>query len=140
MSWIAAAVVATTAVSAGLQVVGANKAAKSAKKQGDLQAERTELLNQERVRQIGIEERSMYGETLSGYARGGVMANVMSGSPEQVLSEQKREFQKEREITTEVGALEVSQGLERSRDIARQYRYEGYSNAASSISGLFGKI
>ena len=126
--------------------LGAKKAAKSAKQQAALEAEQQEKLTAERIRRLGVDERVMKGQTLAGYAGGGVQAKAPGmnsdqtqfGSPLVVLAEQAREFQRERDITEETGALQVAQTLERGQGVATQYKYQGYSNAASSLSRMFG--
>ena len=120
MSGIVTAVAATYVISAGLQYTGGKKAAKAAERQADAQAAVEEKLTAERVRQLDIDERVQYGETLAGYAGGGVLAQTpgldpakfrtgQQGSPLVVLQEAAREFAKEREVTQDVGAANIAQ-------------------------------
>ena len=128
-------------------LIGSRKAAKAAKKQGDEEARIGRLTTEEQLRRLTIDERTMRGETLSGYARGGVQAyaptldggpRLQTGSPQTVLNEQAREFAAERDITKEVGASNVQQALMRAKGTASAYKWQGYSNAASSISNILG--
>ena len=125
--------------------MGAKKAGKAAKKQAAEEASIEKLTTAERIREIGKEERQMYGETIAGYASGGVLSSfgTMSdvpretiGSASPVLQEQKEEFAFERKITQETGASNVAQSLARGKALASQYKYQSYSNAANSISKI----
>jgi hypothetical protein len=55
--------------------LGSKKASKAAKEQARLEAEAEEQLTKERIYQIGKEERQLYGETVAGYAGGGVLSS-----------------------------------------------------------------
>ena len=98
----------------------------------------------DRMRQLNVDERAMYGETLAGYAGGGVHAvapslnggAVQSGSPATIIGEQRREFKAEKDITASVGASNVQQALTRGKNTADAYKWQGYSNAASSLSSI----
>jgi hypothetical protein len=126
--------------------LGAKKAGKAAKEQAAEEARIEKLTTAERIRQIGKEERDMYGQTIAGYAGGGVLSSfgTMSdvpretiGSARPVLAEQAQEFAFERKITQETGASNVAQSLARGKALASQYKYQSYSNAASSIAQIF---
>lgn len=128
--------------------VGSKKAAKGAKKEAAEQAHLEGLTTTERLRQLGIEERTMYGQTLAGYASGGVLATTptlagsqspMIGSPGTVIAEQKKEFGLERDITEQVGATKVQQALTRGKNVATAYKWQGYSNLASGVSDILSK-
>ena len=145
MAWpaIAAAVVGGVGIISGF--LGSKKAAKAAKEQAKEEARIEGLITDERIRQIGKEERSLYGETVAGYAGGGVLSSFGSmsdvpretmGSARSVLAEQKQEFGFERDITRETGASNVAQSLARGKALANQYKYQGYTNAASGISKI----
>jgi hypothetical protein len=140
--------VALTAVSAGLQIYGANKAAKGAERQADAQAAVEEKLTAERVRQLDIDERVQYGETLAGYAGGGVLAQTpgldpakfrtgQQGSPLVVLQEAAREFAKEREVTQDVGAANIAQIQLGGKATATRYKWQGYAGAADTLASAF---
>ena len=127
--------------------LGAKKAGKAAKEQAAEEARIEGLTTKERIRQIGKEERDMYGQTIAGYTGGGVLASFGSmergdvpretiGSASPVLAEQAQEFAFERQITQETGASNVSQSLARGKSLANQYKYQSYSNAANSISKI----
>ncbi|GAF74209.1 unnamed protein product [marine sediment metagenome] len=140
---IAGLVIGAVGVIAGF--LGSKKASKAAKKQADLEAEQERLITGERIREIGREERQLYGETVAGYTQGGVLSSfgTMSdvpretiGSAGSVLTEQQIEFQRERSITEKVGASKVASGLARGKATASAYKWQGYSNAATGISNI----
>lgn len=128
--------------------IGSKKAAKAAKETAAEEARIGRLTTAERIAQLDVEERVMRGETLSGYARGGVLATAptlggeqryQTGSPESVINEQATNFARERMITQQVGASNVQQALMRGKNTANAYKWQGYSNAASGISNLLTK-
>lgn len=125
--------------------LGSKKAAKAAKEQAAEEARIEKLTTEERIRQIGKEERSLYGETVTGYAGGGVLSSFGGlqdtgltpvGSAQSVLAEQKEEFGFERKITEETGASNVMQSLARGKALSNQYKYQGYANLAGGIGKL----
>ena len=124
--------------------IGSKKASKAAKKQAAEEARIQKETTAERLRQLGVEERTLFGSTLAGYAGGGVQSVTPSlmgsgpttGSPATVLAEQAKEFKYERDITASVGASNVQQTLMRGKNTANAYKWQGYSNAASSISNI----
>jgi hypothetical protein len=144
-----------------MNFIGSKKGAKAAKKEGAEEARLEGLVTDEKVRNLRTEQRSMYGETLAGYAGGGVLArapslesnltlgdsfggagayggsdSVMTGSPSSVINEQALAFAGQRDITRKVGATKAQQSLTRGNNIADQYRYSGYANVASGISNI----
>jgi hypothetical protein len=161
MAWPAVAAVGIAAAGLVMDFVGSKKASKAAKKEGAEQARLEGLVTDEKLRNLRTEQRSMYGETLAGYAGGGVLArapslesnltlgdsfggagayggsdSVMTGSPGSVINEQALSFAKQRDITRKVGATKAQQALTRGSNIADQYRYSGYANVASGISNI----
>ena len=139
---VAGLVIGTVGLISGF--LGSKKASKAAKEQAAEEARITKETTAERMRQINIEERTLFGQTLAGYAGGGVQAMAPSltgstpqtGSPATVLAEQKKEFRFERDITASVGASNVQQALSRGKSTADAYKWQGYSNAASSLSSM----
>lgn len=140
--WVATAVVAASAV---ISYVGSKKAASAARDQSREEARLEKIVTDERLRQIDVKERVMFGETLAAYAGSGVLGmmpslkqeNVMSGSPQKVIQEQKKELQFERDVTSEAGASRVQQALMGGKATSDMYRYSGYANLASGISSMF---
>ena len=124
--------------------LGAKKASKAAKEQAAEEARIQQVTTAEQIRRLNINERLMFGQTVAGQAGSGVLGmqqgldqqSPMSGSPQTILSEQAREFAQERKITQEVGASNVQQTLMRGAAQANAYKWQGYSNAASSISNI----
>lgn len=127
-------------------IIGGNKASKAAKKQAREEARLEGIVTAEKVRQLEKQEVITRGETIAGYAGSGVKVgkNItseglrgMSGSPLMVLAEQAREFARERQVTQEAGASRAAQALGSGKAIADQYKYGGYSQAASGFAQMF---
>ncbi len=141
--------------------IGSKKAASAAKSEAAEQARLEGLTTDEKLRRLRIDQRSLYGETLAGFAGGGVLArpgslesnltlgdsfggagayggsaSVMTGSPGVVIQEQAKEFAFERDITRKVGATKVAQALQHGKNVASAYKWSGYSNAATGISNI----
>lgn len=144
--WVSIAALVVSGVSAVAGFLGSQKASSAAKNQAQLEAEQEKKLTTEKLRQLGIEERAVYGQTLAQYAGSGVLANAPSlsgqpkpnaGSPLVVLAEQAKEFGFQRKITQEVGATKVNQALSGGKATADYYRYSGYANVASNLSNVF---
>ena len=141
--WAAAAAI-TGAVGLISGFVGSKKASKAAKEQSRLEAEAERKVTAERIYQLGQEERQLYGETLAGYAGGGVQVGNQlargglqaTGSARSVLDEQATTFARERAITQEVGATKVQQALAGGKATADAYKYQGYANLATGISSI----
>lgn len=141
---VAIAAAAIGAVGLISSFISSRKGSKGAKKAAREEARLEGLTTQERLRQLDIEERAMYGQTLAGYAGSGVQAvapglgqaQVQSGSPQAVLSEQAKEFGYQKQITEQVGATKVAQSLARGKNVAEQYKWQGYSNAAGGIANM----
>ena len=140
---IAGAVIGAVGLISGF--LGRRKAASSAKKEAKEQARLEGLVTQEKIRTLGIDERTLYGETVSGYARGGVQAVgptlgggalPQTGTPQTVLGEQSREFAYQKDITQKVGATKAQAALTRGKNVADAYRWSGYANVASGISNI----
>jgi len=139
---VAGVVVGTLGLISGF--LGSKKASSAAKKQAAEEARINQATTAERLRQLDKEERASYGQTLAGYTSGGVLGltpslqqpQAMTGSPSVILKEQAKEFAAEKAITREVGASNVAQALQRGQATAEAYKWQGYSNAASSISNI----
>ena len=143
--WVSAAI---SAVSAVTSFLGAKKAEKSAERQAEEEKRLEGISTQERIRKLGVQERTQYGETLAGYASGGVQArsagldpgkfrSAQSGSPMQVIQEAAREFARERKFTEEVGATKASQISLAGKAQADAYRYQGYGAIASGAANIY---
>ena len=146
MAWpIFAAYAAVQAVGLITSYIGSKKAAASAKEEAAEQARLEGMVTDEKIRTLGIDERTLYGETVSGYARGGVQAVgptlgggalPQTGTPQTVLAEQSREFAYQKDITQKVGATKAQAALTRGKNVADAYRWSGYANVASGISNI----
>lgn len=140
--WVATAI---AVVGAAASYVGSKKSEKAAKKQATAQAEIDRKITAEEVRVLEQDQRVAYGETIAGYAGSGVKAvaptagtetSPMSGSPLTILAEQTAEFGRLKEFTQDVGAANAQATLARGRNLANQYRYQGYANVANSITNI----
>lgn len=144
MAWPAVAAAVIGAVGLISNYIGGKKAAASAREQAAEEARLEGIVTQEKIRQLKVDERTMYGETLAGQSGSGVQAvspSLMgsaptSGSPQVILAEQAKTFQQQRDITAEVGASKAQAALTRGSNLADQYRWSGYANVASSVSNI----
>jgi hypothetical protein len=143
MAAYAAAAIGTVGLITGF--LGSKKASKAAKKQSKEEARLEGLVTAEKLRNLRIDERNLYGETLAGFASGGVQAvaptlagnaRTQTGSPQQIISEQAKTFAGERSIVSQVGASKVAQSLQHGKNVAEAYKWGGYSNAATGISSI----
>lgn len=132
-----------TAIAAGLSgisaiasIFGGRKAEKAADRQAEEEARLEKRVTEEKVRQLGIEAEQARGQTIATAAGSGVMAN--KGSPLAVLAEQAFEFERERQVTAEVGASRAATALESGRALGDRYRYQGQQNALSGLASMFG--
>jgi hypothetical protein len=124
--------------------LGSKKAAKAAKEEAKEEARLEGLVTGEKIRNLGIEERTLYGDTLANYAMGGVQgiqpnlgaSSVTSGSPATIIAEQKKSFAAQKDITSKVGASKAQAALTRGKNVADYYRWSGYANVASSASNI----
>ena len=124
--------------------LGSKKASSAAKEQAREEARLEGLVTQEKLRTLGIDERTLYGQTLAGYAGGGVQGispnlgqtSITAGSPQAILAEQKKSFGAEKDIISQVGASKAQASLTRGKNLADQYRWSGYANVASSVSNI----
>jgi hypothetical protein len=124
--------------------IGSKKASKAAKDAAKEEARLEGLVTGEKIRTLGIDERTLYGQTVAGYSGGGVQgiqpnlgaSNVTAGSPMSVLAEQKKSFAAEKDITSKVGASKAQAALTRGKNVADAYRWSGYANVASSVSNI----
>jgi hypothetical protein len=114
--------------------LGSKKASKSAKKQAAEEARLEGIVTEEKVRQLGIEERVLRGDTMARYAGSGVMAS--GPTPGVILAEQAKEFAKQRDVTKAAGASKVASALGQGKATADAYRFSGYANVASGISNM----
>ena len=144
MAWPAVVGAVIGAVGLISSFIGSKKAASAAKEQAAEEARLEGLTTAERQREINKEERQLYGQTLTGYAGGGVKVSpgllgrsaTPIDTPGAIIAEQKKEFGFERKITKDVGATKVQQALAGGRATAQAYKYQGYSNVASGISSI----
>jgi hypothetical protein len=127
------------AVAAGIgalsSILGGRSAAKDAKRAAAEDARLEGIVTREKIRQIGVEERVLRGETIAAAAGSGVKAGV--GSPLQILAEQAREFGRQKTITSEVGASKAASALQRGQMAGSQAKYSSYSSAANQFASMF---
>jgi len=122
-------------ISGALSILCGIKAGKAAKRQGKQGAAAELRVTQEKIRNLGFEERALAGSTRAAAAGGGVKANV--GSPLTILAEQARAFAREKQFVTEVGATKAAASVQRGRNVASQARYGGFERGLSSFASGF---
>ena len=129
-------------VAAGMAIIGAVSSIwggisgkKSARAASDVQAKQEMELSLAKIEDLKIEERAMKGQTLAGAAGSGV--KVDKGSPLEILAEQARNFQRERQTVARVGATNASVISQRGKMVGQQAAYQGYSQGASQMSNAF---
>jgi len=115
--------------------LGSKKQEKAAKKAGKADELAEKKVTTERIRQLGVQEGVVRGETIAATAASGV--RVGQDSPLMILAEQAKEFAHERRITKEVGATKAAAALQRGRDVGNAVRYQSYSNLAKGASNIF---
>jgi len=141
---LAIAAVAIGAVSLISGFIASKKASKAAKEQAKEEARLEGIVTREKIRQLGVDERTLYGQTVAGQAGSGVLGiqpnlgstQIMAGSPQAVLAEQKKSFAQEKKIVGQVGASKAAAALTRGKNLADQYRWSGYANVASGVSNI----
>jgi hypothetical protein len=145
MAWpIFAAYAAVQVVGLISSYIGSKKASKAAKEQAKEEARLEGIVTDEKIRQLGVDERTLYGQTVAGQAGSGVVgiqpnlgqSNVMAGSPQAVLGEQAASFLQQKNIVQQVGASKAASALTRGKNVAEQYKWQGYSNVASGVSNI----
>lgn len=117
-------------------LIGGRKASRDAKRAGKKEEALEKMVTAEKIRQIGIEEEVMRGETIAQVAGSGVLASI--GSPLAVLAEQRREVGYKRDITSRVGATKAQAALDRAGMVANQAKYSSYGSAANQFASMFG--
>ena len=135
MSFFAVAGIALSVTSAGLSYKAGQDASKASKKAAKEEARLEGLVTDRRIEQIEREEMLMGEATVARTAGSGV--KVGGQSQLEVMADQAAEFRKEREITKEVGATKARASLAGGAATAQQYKYQGYSGAASGLAGAF---
>ena len=135
MTWFAVAGIAVSVIGAGLSYKGSQDAGDAAKDASKEEARLEGLVTDARIEQIEREEMMMAEATTAAVAGSGV--KVGGGSELAVLADQASEFRKEQRITKEVGATRSRAALAGGAATAQQYKYQGYSQAASGLSAAF---
>ena len=130
-------------IAATLSILGGIKAKKEANEMAGIQAKQELELTQAKIEDLKLEERVMAGQTKAGAAGSGV--KVDKGSPLEILAEQARNFQKERQTVARVGATNASVITKRGQMVGRQALYQGWgqglqqaANATKSAFAMFG--
>lgn len=131
-----------TAIAAGLSILGSissifggKSAKKDAERQGEEEARLEGLVTDERLRQLGKEEKALAGTTIAAAAGSGV--KVGTGSPLEILAEQASEFAFERLITERVGASKAKLALDRGRSVGSRAQSQSYAQAIQGFSSAF---
>jgi hypothetical protein len=118
--------------------IGGKKQAKAAKQAAERESWAERRVTSERIRQLGIEERTQRGETMA--ATAGSHVKVDTGSPLMLLAEQAREYSREKQFTREVGATKAAASMQRGRDVGNAVKYQSYGNLAAGASNIFSML
>jgi len=128
-----------------MSLIGANKEAKAAKAAAKSEAALNTRVTQEKVFNLGQEERTLAGQTRATAAGSGVKSDV--GSPLDILAEQARTFAREKQFTQEVGSEKSGLAIQRGKNAASSARWSGAGSAlqafgqsgtATAANGFFG--
>ncbi len=122
-------------VGALTSIFGGMSGKKDAEKAAAQQASADLKVTQEKIYQIGQEERQMAGQTRAGFAGGGVKAD--KGSPLTILAEQANTFAREKMITSQVGAEKAELTKQRGKMAGSQAMYQGWSSGLSQGANAF---
>ena len=132
MEFIAAGMALVSGISS---LLGASEAKKDARAAAKEEARLEGIVTESKVTGLQAEQRQLRGETISRAAGSGVRADV--GSPLQILAEQAREFGREIRTVKQVGATKAAQAQTRGAMVGNQAMYQGFGQAASSMSNAF---
>jgi hypothetical protein len=116
-------------------LMGGKKAKKGAKEAAKTQAQQEIELTLAKIEDLKLEERNLRGQTIASAAGSGV--KVGSGSPLQVLAEQARNFQRERQTVAKVGATNASVITKRGKLVGQQAAYQSYGAVAKGLGDAF---
>jgi len=125
-------------VGAIASLAGGREAEKAADRQAAEEARLEGIVTDEKIRQLGVEEEVVRGETIASVAGSGV--KVDSGSPLMVLATQASEYERLRNVTREAGASRAANALARGDLVGKQAKYGSYSSAANQFANMFSLI
>ncbi|RKX24544.1 MAG: hypothetical protein DRP45_07970 [Candidatus Zixiibacteriota bacterium] len=132
MGYVAAAMAVIGGVSS---ILGARSAKEDARLAANEEARLEGIVTDSKVTGLQAEQRQLRGETISRAAGSGV--NTQVGSPLQLLAEQAREFGREIRTVKQAGATRAAQAQTRGAMVGNQAMYQGFGQAASSMSNAF---
>jgi len=112
-------------------LLGANKAAKDAKRAAKGEAALDLRATQEKIFLNKQEERILAGTTRAAAAGSNVKADI--GSPLTILAEQARTFARERKFISEVGAERSKLAIQRGKNVASQVRFAAAGSALQAF-------
>ena len=122
-------------VGAVSSIKGGMDAKSDAKKAAAGQASADLKVTQEKIYNLGQEERQLAGQTLARTAGSGV--KVDKGSPLTILAEQAKTFAREKMITSQVGAEKADLTKKRGQMVGSQAAYQGFAQGAQGLSNAF---
>lgn len=135
MNWWDIALIAIDAVGIISDFTGSQKAARDARRQGQIEKQQEEALTTEKLRQLGREEAFALGDVRKAAAGAGVVAT--KGSPQTIYEDTQAEYVKQKGIVRNVGATKVAAALGNANIVANQYRYSGYADIARGLTNIF---
>ena len=133
MPWVYAAL---AVISVASLLFGGKKAGDKAKEASGKKAKQELELTLAKTEDLKIEERALKGQTLASVAGAGVKVGM--GSPLEVLAEQARNFQRERQTVARVGATNASVISQQGKNVASQAKYQSYQQASNTAMSAFG--
>ena len=124
-----------TGVGALTSIFGGMSAKKAANSAAGKQAEADLKVTQEKVYQLGQEERQLAGSTRAAVASSGVKAD--KGSPLTVLAEQAKTFAREKMVTSQVGAKNAALTRQRGSMVGQQAAFGGFAQGFQGLGSAF---
>ena len=132
MEWVAAGLAVAGLVSS---IFGAKSAKSAANSAAGKEAALDLRTTQEKVYQLGQEERQLASQTRARTVGSGVKAD--KGSPLTILAEQARTFAREKLFTSQVGAEKAQLAQQRGKMVGQQAMYQGLGQATQYASTAF---
>lgn len=125
-------------VGALTNIFGGLSGKKDAEKAAQMQAASDLKVTQEKIYNLGQEERQLAGQTRARTAGSNVKADT--GSPLTVLAEQASTFAREKMITAQVGAEKAQLTKKRGDMVGSQAVYQGFAQGAQGFAKAFSML
>lgn len=122
-------------VGALTNIFGGLSGKKDAEKAAQMQAASDLKVTQEKIYNLGQEERQLAGQTRAATVGSGVKAD--KGSPLTILAEQASTFAREKMFTAQVGAEKAQLTKKRGDMVGSQAVYQGFAQGAQGFANAF---